>query len=288
MQAHAKTTRRRRRPLGTLTAYALVAMLGASLMGTATHATELPGKSAVSDFELTSQYVFELDGRDLEGAEIYYSKYEVAYLVIASELATPLLVSPRGHSVQRVQPQKLAKRKKIRADLGANAVLEFVGEYRRRRGAMIFTIDGKTAKLKPHPPVLGHQSSADVRDRLPKYAHLAEARGRSAKAGLPELPQAGENLKVRVYFGSWSPLCERLVPGIIAVEEKRKNPQVRFEYYGLPRRIIDDPVAREDGIYAVPTAVVYRDDEEIGRLTGLQLRSPAEGLARLLTGDPPR
>jgi len=285
MQAHAKTTRRNQRLLGTLTAYALVAMFGAPIMGTASHATELPGKRPVSDFELSIEYVFELDGRDPEDAEIYFSRYEVAYLVIASELEAPLLVSPRGRAVQRVRPGKLAKRQQIRADLGADAVLEYVGEFRRQRGEMIFTVDGKTAKLKPHPPVLGRQSAADLRDRLPKYAHVATARGRSAKAGLPELPEAGEHLKVRVYFGSWSPLCERLVPDIIAVGEKRTNPRVRFEYYGLPRRIIDDPVAREEGIHAVPTAVVYRDGEEIGRLTGLRLRSPAEGLAQLLAGD---
>ncbi len=287
MQAHANPLRRNRRPLGSFTAYALVAMLGATLTGTSAGAAELPGKRAVSDFELSIEYVFELDGRDLKDAEIYYSRYEVAYLVIASELTGPLLISPRGRSVQRVRPQALTKRRQIRADLGADAVLEYLGEFRRRRGQLLFTVDGKPARLKPHPPVLGRQSSADVRDRLPKYAHLTQARGRILKAGLPELPEAGEGLRVRVYFGSWSPLCERLVPGILALEEKRTNLRLRFEYYGLPRRIIDDPVAGEEGINAVPTAVVYRDGEEIGRLTGLRLRSPAEGLARILSGAGP-
>jgi len=219
---------------------------------------------------------------------IYYSRYEVAYLVIAPELTGGLLISPRGYSVQRLRREKFAKRQGIHGDLAAGTELEYLGQYQRRWGEMSFTVDGKTARLKDRPPLIGRHSSADLRELLPKYDYLAKVHGRSKRSQLPELPEADQELRIRVYFGSWSPFCERVLPRIMAVEEKLRSSRIRFDYYGLPPRIIDDPIAREERIYGVPTAVVSRNGEEIGRLTALPLRYPADALHRLLTEDNPR
>jgi len=219
---------------------------------------------------------------------IYYSRYEVAYLVIAPELTGGLLISPRGYSVQRLRREKFAKRQGIHGDLAAGTELEYLGQYQRRWGEMSFTVDGKTARLKDRPPLLGRHSSADLRELFPKYDYLAKVYGRSKRSEPPELPKADQELRIRVYFGSKSPFCERVLPRIMAVEEKLRSSRIRFEYYALPPRIIDDPIAREERIYGVPTAVITRNGEEIGRLTALPLRDPADALHRLLTEDNPR
>jgi thiol-disulfide isomerase/thioredoxin len=94
------------------------------------------------------------------------------------------------------------------------------------------------------------------------------------------MPKASDEdeLIVRVYFGSWSPICERIVPKIMAVEEAWRF--VRFEYYGLPKPLSDDELARSQGITGLQTVLVLRGGEEVARLTGRQLDSPEEAFSR--------
>jgi hypothetical protein len=73
------------------------------------HADPLPGQTPIRDLELTSQYAFELDGEDLDDAEVYVSKREASFLVLASALPAPLLLSDRGHAVRSLRIEKLAR-----------------------------------------------------------------------------------------------------------------------------------------------------------------------------------
>ena len=66
----------------------------------------------------------------------------------------------------------------------------------------------------------------------------------------------------------------------MALEERLRG-RVRFEYYGLPKPLTDDPIVREEGITGVPTVLVSVDGEEIGRLQGRALDRPGEALAGL-------
>ena len=83
----------------------------------------------------------------MDSAEIYASTRHVAYLVASPELEASLLVSQRGEP----------------------------GEYELQRGDMAFEIGRKTARLKPAPPLLGHQTGVSLGERSPKLAAKANA-----------------------------------------------------------------------------------------------------------------
>jgi hypothetical protein len=57
---------------------------------------------------------------------------------------------------------------------------------------------------------------------------------------------------------------------------------VRFEYYGLPRRITEDAEARAMNISGVPTGIVYRDGREVGRISGNSWRTPEQAILEIL------
>ncbi|MCP3962976.1 MAG: hypothetical protein GY719_34485 [bacterium] len=243
----------------------------------------VPGSAAIEDLELTADYLFELEDAVLESAEIYSSKRHVAYLVVTPRLASPLLISPRGQSVQTVWAERLTRGENS-ASLEADFPLEYLGEYQLEKAEMVFEVDGKTARLKPAPPLLGHQSSASLSERDPKLASKAEAYSMKSGFAATTLPVAGDSVRIRVYFGSWSEICNELVPKIMQVEEQWRSEGVRFEYYGLPRPLTDDQVAVRDGILGVPTAIVYVDDVEVGRLSGRPLNTPEASLYQVLAG----
>ncbi len=87
---------------------------------------------------------------------------------------------------------------------------------------------------------------------------------------------------MRVYFGTWCPVCGRLVPRVIKLADELEGSKVRFEYYGLPQPMSDDPITKADKLHGVPTAIVYLGDKEVGRLSGGDLNAPEKSIARLV------
>ncbi len=247
----------------------------------------LPGQRSIEDFQQTSDWQFELEGEARETAEIYHSQREVAYLVIGAGMDRPLLVSPRGKSVQTV-PATAIVRQADGAMLDGGSATESLGTYTLTGDAMRFEIDGQTAMLRPRPALLGNQSQDAVVERSPQYARTAQAYSLVKGVVSNELPVDGERVRIRVYFGSWSEICGELVPKIMRVEEEWRSQGVRFEYYGVPQPITDDAVAVAEGILGVPTAVAYVDGEEVGRLSGRPLNTPDTSLREILSAAPSR
>ena len=133
-------------------------------------------------------------------------------------------------------------------------------------------------------PLLGHQSHVSLGEHDPKLASKAKTYALKSGFGPTTLPVAADSIRIRVYFGSWSEICSYLVPKIMQVEEQWGPHGVRFEYYGLPQPLTDDQVAVKDGILGVPTAILYVEEEEVGRLSGRPLDTPEESFHEILSG----
>lgn len=256
-------------------------VLGALLAAGPAAAERLPGDAPIEDFEQTKDWVIEVDGEEQAGAQVYYSDYEVAWLLEVPGHGS-LLVSPRGNSVQRVGEKALTKGSGIDASMDTVRSHDLVAEFAQSRGVITFDLEGHAFVMKPAPPVLGRRSSEDLDARHPSFGEKSAAyRTKAARRAAPLQKSSADDVTVRVYFGSWSPICDRIVPKIMAVEESWGH--VRFEYYGLPERVTEDPHAVDQRITGVPTVVVLRDGEEVDRLTGRQLDQPEQAIGGALS-----
>ena len=255
----------------------------------------LPGRVQINDLELVSELVLEVDGAEVEGAKFFYSEYDVAHVIVGPGLPT-VLISPRGDSVQKIEGKKLVRGNGLAASLDSDAVTEYLGEYEREFGDVkVFQVDGQTWKVYERDPQLGRQSAEGVSERHPRFAQKAEAyglsksfkadelhalaSGRAVKAGRP-----GEDVLIRMYFTSGSQICERLVPKMMRAEQELRSQlkNVRFEYYGLPKNIMEDPMAQRDGLNSVPSLVAYVGEERVALLQGRILDTPEEALREIL------
>lgn len=241
----------------------------------------IPGGVDIEDLSPTRDWQLVVDGQVVESASIYYSDYEVAWLVRAADYGV-WLISPRGNSVQSVSAEGLVAKSDSTARLKAGSALRQVATFEVSLGVMSFEVDGVAYGLRPAPPLLGRQGFGELENRHPTFKAKALAYRQKAESERPLVKSLPEDLVVRVYFGSWSPICERIVPKLIALEKEWAD--VRFEYYGLPKVIPDDEVAREAGVTGVPTVVVLRSGEEVRRFTGRQLDDPAGLIGSALVG----
>ncbi len=244
---------------------------------------QVPADALFSDFKRTGEFLFELGGDTLKHADIYLSERASAYLVIAPELASPLLISPRGGSVESGSFMQIAKRDDGTIDLMADASFNRLGTFRIEGQEITFQIKEKEAKLKVKPPLLGEQTPQSLKSYKPEYSSLAEEYTPEARF-LGNLRAQEKAVLVRVYFGTWCPVCGRLVPRMLRLGDELEGSKVQFEYYGLPQPMSKDPVTQREDLHGVPTAIVYVGDEEVGRLSGGDLNAPEKAITRLVLG----
>lgn len=234
------------------------------------------------DFEQSAEYLLVLDGKTLPKAEIYHSVPAAAFLLIASELESPVLVSPGMQQVETVDLMKVLKQSDGSIDLAADAVLARQSSLRVEGEEVSFTVEGKKARLAVNPPLLKWRTSSELFTHDAGYV-------RRAKAYAPERPaldalKRAAPARVVIFFGSWCPHCSEYLPRLLRVQQEIAGSSVQFEYYGLPKgaAMSADPEARRLKISFVPQGVVFRADREIGRLEGGDWNRPEQALRALL------
>ncbi len=244
-------------------------------------AGQMAADALFSDFEPNGEYVFVLDGKALKDAEIFQSKRAGAFLIMAPELASPVIINARAQQVQSVHIMKVARRDSGKVDILADASFDSLGGFNFKEGKVYFAIGDRKAVLEEKPPLLGWRQADELIDYKVEYVRGSAAYTPSAEH-LGLLQGQKKAVEVKVYFATWCPACTRAVPKVLKVQEGLADSKIRFSYYGLPHKIDDDPVAREVEIKGIPTVVVHVAGKEVGRLSVSDLNAPEKALHQLV------
>lgn len=251
----------------------------------ATGEAQMPADSVLRDFQPSGDYLLVLDGEEVPKAEVYRSQRAAAFLVLSSKIPTPVLISPRTGGVESVHLMKVAKRKDGSIDLLADATLSRLGSFTLDGEEVVFKIEGKEARLRPRPPLVGEQELEGLLAHSPEYRQGATAYNPDPQA-LGALRGQSRPVTVRVFFGSWCDHCKQHLPHLIKVEEELDGSEIDFDYYGLPRppQAWDDAEVKRLKVKGVPTAIVYIGGKEAGRLFGNDWLRPESALSRIING----
>ena len=262
-------------------AMALAAAVFLTAAGSARAQNDLTG------FQLVGDYQLFLQGQEAAGTQLYLSRTAGAFLVIADDLPSPVLLSARNQTSYKVQLLKISPAGEDTVDLLPGALFGSPMPFRQIPKGLEFVVDGVRAQLKQRPSWAGEATLTNLYEHEPGYRRSANAY-ESDPAVVAEVAALGAGVEVRVVFGSWCHVCERFMPRGLKVHEELAESPVRFSYYGLGD---DDPwndaeVARLE-VKELPTAIVYRDGKEIGRYTGGPgWTSPDVSLRNILRDNP--
>lgn len=266
-------------PTRSLIGAAVLALLAA----TPAVAQQVPADAVLRDFEPTGEYILEADGELVQGAEIFSSQRAAAILLMTAKLPGPTLLQPGAGKVDTVSVMQLVRRDDGSVDFLASAELSPAGQFEIDGDAIRFSLDNHAFAVRPKPHLLGLHPAQELLDDKPEYTRRAEAYD-PYEPSLELLRGVEGAVKVRVYFGSWCPACARMVPPLLKVTRELEGSGIEFEFYGLPQPFTDEPAAKRDGVHAVPTGIVYRGGEEVGRIRQEGWRIPESTLAEILTG----
>lgn len=243
--------------------------------------------SYFANFEPTGEWLLEVEGRDVPLAEILESKAAGSILVMSTELESPVLIDIRGKSAATLNLLKVYERPDGQVDLLDDAILKPQGTLTiQNRTDAHFRVDGRAMALKPRPYLLGakysHEllaSNAGYRWRAKRYEPDADA--------IRRLRAERRDVRVLTFFGSWCPHCKEHVPLLLKTEQRLGEARIHFDYHGLPQgSFASDAEAVRWKVSSVPTAVVFIDGVEAGRIPLPQWSNPEIALDLIL--HPPK
>lgn len=261
-------------------------LLAVVLLPAAASAQGVPSDSVLRGFQPSGEYMFLVNGK-AAAAEIYQNDRIPAFLILSSSLSSPVLLTPRAGTVETVNLMKVAKQKDGSVDLLADAVLAPVGQFQMEGEDVNFTLEGKKMSLSPRPALIGLRKGAELLASIPEYVRGSRGYTPNA-AAVAALRKTSKPVTVHVVFGSWCPHCRQHVPLLLRVENEIKNPKIKFEYYGIPRPPDGwkDPEVKRLGVKGIPTAVVYVNGVQAGRIEGTAWGAPEVELNKILNGTP--
>ena len=228
-------------------------------------------------------WMLQVNGKDQPAAEIFGTEPARAFLLISSELPSPLLLSVAGGTVETVDLMKVSRQIDGSIDLLPGASLGSAVKYTVRESDITFDIAGKTVVMKPRPWKLGLHKGPELLSSNPVYQRGAKGYNPDT-AILKRLKDHKESVRVLTFFGSWCPHCKAHLPLLLKVEQGLTGSKIQFDYYGLPRPFGDDAEAKKYGITGVPTAILFVDGKEIGRIPNSQWSNPEVALDLQLNG----
>ncbi len=141
-----------------------------------------------------------------------------------------------------------------------------------------FTVDGRTFTLKSRPPLLGPHSVDDLVNDRPDFGEGIKTYKPDA-AAVAFLKGYEKATEVEIFFGSWCPVCEVLVPKLIKSFQVAGNSRLQMNLFGVAHDFAQNgDLVKAKGIRGLPTFIIRQDGVEIGRIVGAPKDgAPVEG-----------
>jgi len=147
--------------------------------------------------------------------------------------------------------------------------------------ALTFDVGGRFVKVLPTPPLLGEVKAEDFLNLCPDY-QSDETNYQPDSKLVARLASAKKQHTVEVFFGSWCPHCQKVLPKLIKSLRMADNANLAVKWIGLPRSFINEPTVKAREVRGVPTIIVLEGDREVGRFSGVEKIPVEASLANLV------
>lgn len=116
-----------------------------------------------------------------------------------------------------------------------------------------------------------------------KIYDLYTKRYQPNKELIEQLNQVKDTILVDVYFGTWCHDSKREIPAFMKLMQEISNPNINARYTALEyRRNGPVDIIEQNNIKRTPTFIVYKNDEEIGRIIEKVKDSAEDDLLKII------
>jgi thiol-disulfide isomerase/thioredoxin len=232
-------------------------------------------------------YGVEVDGALSDGAGLYQMVGKRLMLIFGPSLSEGDVLAFEPRVVRPVGSAEITAKNDLEVVLAeaAFAKADPIPWMADGSTAVIFYADQKKYRIARVQPIVGETTAEEVFKHNPMYRRGMEEYSPDDEA-VATLRRIGSKALIEVWFGTWCPHCQKVVPRFLKTLRAAGNPNLEAQLHAVPRRFTDyEPAAQRD-IRGVPTLVFLRSGKEFGRIRGGGEEEPLETeVARILTSS---
>jgi thiol-disulfide isomerase/thioredoxin len=242
----------------------------------------VPGSGAPLIFQKSFDFQLSIAGALDDGAAFYRTTSLPGVLIVSSKLGGAYFTRAADRQVVPVNPLKMTVREEVILLESSGACGNPVAAWVTDKSDAAFTLGGKAVRVQPAPILDGTFTMDQVIQKTPSYQV-------SMSKYLPDA-QAVEFLRnykgtvdIEAYFGSWCHVCKQFLPQFLRTMKDCSNPNLHVQMFGLSREFGTDKRLRDEKqITGVPCIIIYKNGQEIGRISGPPQQSYEKDLGAFL------
>ncbi len=246
--------------------FRLIAVLILILLSVAGQLTATAQSPLDIEYKFTDNLDLDINGSLVPSTMFQSVRGLPSILILSDDLDAPLLLDLTEQTARKADAEKLSGEPRTGLVLADGATVDDYGAFDLSEDIVKLTVGGKEITIKQRPFLLGLQEAQDLKAYSLRYVYGSEDFELDAGI-LDTLRQTQDEVRVRIYFGSWCPHCQQHVPALVRLADELKGSAIDFEFYGLPPGFGEEPEAAANDIGAVPTGVVYISGQESGRMS---------------------
>ncbi len=267
--------------------FAIGSVMAFGSISPAVFSAEAEAAPTLSRLLLSGHYQVRVDGEIVPDVKVYRAR-GVPRIVLEHDLLGGAVLITGGEKTVR----SLASDAVTPADDVLEGILvdhaKTVGEPTTaivESGIVTFKWKGLSVEVEGREPLLGEIRADDLLAALPEYRR-ARAEYAPGKGAIRLLNgQAAGLVEIEVFFGSWCPHCEQVLPRLLRVFDELDGEHYRLILHAVPRRFGSYAPAKAAAIEELPTAIIRKGGKVIARMTGRNWTKPETALAALLLED---
>jgi thiol-disulfide isomerase/thioredoxin len=133
--------------------------------------------------------------------------------------------------------------------------------------AVVFYGGSSRIRIARVPELVGEISTEAIFETNPLYRRGMEQYTPDQSA-IAKLKEVSGHYLIEVWFGSWCPHCQRVVPRFLKVVQAAGNPNVEVLYHAVPRQFGTYQPAVQKEVNGLPTFIIMKDGREFTRFKG--------------------
>ena len=232
-------------------------------------------------------YGVEIDGKISESVGLFQIVGKPLMLIYGPGMAKGWVLSMNPKEVRPVDSGAITVKGDLELVLAESAFMAAPPSPWANDGptAVVFYGDRARIRVARVPDVVGETTPEAICENNPMYRRGMEHYTPEA-AAVDRLKKVSSPYTIEVWFGSWCPHCQRVVPRLMKVLEAVSNPNVAVLYHGVPRQFGEYQPAMKKDVSGLPTFIVMRNGREYTRFKGGGEKQSIEAeLAEILAGS---
>jgi thiol-disulfide isomerase/thioredoxin len=233
-----------------------------------------------SEWQRSCRFAVQVDGSDTTSGAIYERRGTPDMLGKLADNSW-FLLQPAQRRVLELKPGQVAVAQDAHTATLSGALPNDGGTVRLTPAALSFDVTGRWVKVLPTPPLIGEVTAEDFLDLCPDYQE-AEVSYEPDTKMVSRLASADGSRSVEVFFGSWCPHCQQILPKLMKSLRLANNSKLQVKWIGLPRSFASEPHVKAREVRGVPTIIVLEEGRELGRFNGTEKVPVEASLANLV------